>query len=132
MQLKIYNNYSDGYFINFVPYILKVKWNSDRMNYKYVKMDKYLTKLFGQPTYTYDILVYALNHSYVTITKQYYLLDLSSNARYRGHKISELIHLIEFGNLEIKGTYTISKWFKDIINQGYSYYQLYKLRNRMV
>ncbi len=132
MQLKIYDNYSDGYFINFVPYILKVKWNSDRMNYKYVKMDKYLTKLFGKPTYTYDILIYALNHSYVTITKHYYLLDLNSNARYSGHKISELINLIEFGNLDVKGTYTISKWFNDIINQGYSYYQLYKLRNRMV
>ena len=76
---------------------------------KFNKMNEILYDILGSKITAIDILTYAINNAYVGKYRNNWIIDVSSKTLYKNtnQSISSLVNLIEFGNLEVKGTNAI-------------------------
>ena len=86
---------------------------------KFNKLDKFLYNILGRDIKSVDILCYAINSAFVGKYKDNYVLDIDSKSFYANtdYTVSSLIKLIEFGNLEVKGTNALARCFNYIRNK---------------
>lgn len=73
---------------------------------KFNKVDKILYNILGRNIKAKDILFYAIKNAFVGKYRNNYVLDVDRKDKFldTDYTISSLIRLIEFGNLDVKGT----------------------------
>ena len=125
MKLKIYNPYPKDFVYNYLRDFLKGLVKSDVK--KLTKLNFYLYNTLGIGEDAYSILKYCIDCVYTSLEPNNYVLDFDSRIRYKNTKytVGQLLNLIEYGNLEIKGTHTLTKNLNYIKNNIEYIYNLY-------
>ena len=126
MELKInLNKISSEEFIEeYIPIIIESKIQSNYVNnkrrpiYKYIK-DTYKISMSSLIRKVVDSLQF-------NIYDNYEVISINPNIFIKNDKLISLVKLVDFGNLNIKGTKLFSssmKWLQDNIEGIYAFYQ---------
>ena len=111
MLFKIHKSYPKGFTKYAVPKILKRGIELLDEDKRFYSMDNYLNETLGIKSTSKEILVEALNTSYIIESNDYYNLIIGDKNIYldTDYTVEGLVHLIERGNLEVKGTDALQK-----------------------
>lgn len=81
----------------------------------YIKLNDYISQIFNVDIDCYDILKYALTHLHLNKeSNNEYVMTINSLEEISGIKVLQLCSLINYGNLEVKGTAIINKVFNAV------------------
>lgn len=128
MQFKI-NTFGDGIFLfNYIPRLFKQRLKSYYAQGKFYKVEKYLSKIkLGYSII--EVLEDIADNMFIAKTPKGVIYRVDTNKFFRDtpYTLSQLVHLIDEGNMEVKGTHLIQKIINEI-----SYYQEYYLDTYLV
>lgn len=125
MLLKLVGDYDKSFLNNYIPRKIYYQWVMANANGRYQKLDGYFQKTIDKNLTTLGILKFALNNSKIIVEEDGISLDIFLNISYMGHLLKNLLQLIEYGSIEVKGTYTISKAFNQVKYYRDNYYKMY-------
>ena len=125
MRIRVYGNYDKDFAKKYLLRVLYKKWLGEYSNGKYFNMDNYL-KTLSRKLKTINILKFALNNSSIVQLDNGVEIEFDESLNYGGFPLKQLLQLIEYGNLEVKGTFTISRGSNNI-----RYYSDYYFRDYM-
>lgn len=93
----------------------------------FYNLDKFLYNILGSEIKCIDILIYAVNNAYIGKYGNRYVLDLFNQMIYpnTNYTLSNLLSLINSGNLEVKGTNIISICYIHIRHYVEVLYEIY-------
>ena len=128
MQFRI-STYGDGeFFFEYIPRILKRRLISYCKQGKFAKIENYLDRI-NLGYNIIEVLEDVVDNMSISKTTRgvVYRLDTNKTFRDTPYMLSQLVYLIDDGNLEVKGTHLIQQ----VINEM-SYYQDYYLDTYLV
>lgn len=130
MQFNVYRKYDSQFVFRYLLNNLKIFISEDRDKGKFKKLDNFLYNTLGIEDSTYTILKWCINNSYLSVNSTYYNIDFCPRRKYKdtNYDMSQLINLIEYGNLEVSGTHTLSNHLNYIRRNMENLYHLYLAR----
>lgn len=113
MQFKIHNSYTLDFVNVAVPKIFKhyiLIFNKDG---RFYNIDNYLKNSLGINYKSVDILLFALNTSYISELNKYCIINIGNSDVFKdtNYTLKSLVNLIEDGNLDIKGSHVLGQAF---------------------
>ena len=128
MQFRLINVYPRDFVYNYLMNVLKIIRSEDKDDGKIIKINNFLYNNLGIEDDAYTIIKYCIDNAYYSVESSKHIIDFCTRNKYKDtdYRISELLNLIEFGNLEVKGTYTLTRHLNYIRNNIGSLYELYK------
>lgn len=128
MQFRI-TTFGDGIFLfNYIPRVFKRRLKSFYAQGKFAKVEKYLERIkLGYNII--EVLEDIADNMFIAKTPKGIVYRVDTNKFFRDtpYTLSQLVHLIDEGNLEVKGTHIIQQVINEI-----SYYQDYYLDTYLV
>lgn len=127
MQLWINKSFPYDFINSFLRNKIKIyigsMWGQDKLE----NIDNFLYNTLGINYSAYDILMYAIDNAEILVDTHTFKLDTEIVDEYKdtGYRIKDLLNLIEYGNLEVKGTKALSKSFNYIRNNLIILYKIY-------
>ena len=118
MQLIIGKEYNEEFVYSYIPkYIYRLVCGEEKRGL-FNSINTYLKKVLGIDYKVCDIIKDLLQRIYISNEEKYYVLDTNNVNEFRDTKrtFNELVNLIEFGNIEVKGTHILDKIFSLIHN----------------
>lgn len=118
MQLLITKKYTEDFAFNYLPLVMYNIIKEKYLKGIYKHYDLYLKNILGIKYTFLDIVRDAIKYIYCSYENTFYLLEIGSVNIFKdtSYTIKQLVDLIEFGNLEIKGTHIFTKTFNVIRN----------------
>ena len=131
MQLEMKGNFEDDFVYKVIPSIIRKKLIGQCNSPKMENMRKYFESL--KIGYTIlDVINFAVDKMYIGIDGNHIYYNLFTKKKVDGsnYSIEALLNLIEYGNLEVRGSHCIELIF-DYIRLNLKYlYSWYKDRYR--
>lgn len=131
MILKLSNNIDlTDFLTNYIPkklfnYVL-LNLNEDKL----IQLDEYLNKHLGIKESSIDIIEYGFNNMFISDTGTGFIVMIDNNILIpdSSQKLINIINLINYGNLEVRGCNIVSQAFNYVESQLNNMVLLYRLK----
>lgn len=116
MRLIINKEYPSSFILYYIPMCMKRFMLSESRSGVLRKLDEYINKTLGLKQTSLEIINELINNLYIVKQSKSYVFDtcIKDNFKNTDYTLNELINLIEFGNLEIKGSKVFERTFDKI------------------
>lgn len=129
MKLFISKDYPKRFVYSYLPKFIYRKALGELNNSTIANINKYLKDVLKINYSLKDILSECIKYIYLSEFGENYIIDLGNMNRFKDtdYRTIDLLRLIEFGNIELKGTYLITKvynFIREHCDYIYNYYYL--------
>ena len=115
-----------SFFFGYVPNVLKSRFRRERSRGKFIQIENYLDKI-NLGYNIIDILDTLIDTMSTVIEGRYVLYRVGDNRPFKDTKytLNQLLNLIEYGNLEVRGARIIQRIFNELSFNERRYYSMY-------
>ena len=126
MEFRITLPVQSSFFFGYVPNVLKSRFRRERSRGKFIQIENYLDKI-NLGYNIIDILDTLIDTMSTIIENRYVLYRVGANRPFKDTKytLNQLLNLIEYGNLEVRGARIIQRIFNELSFNERRYYSMY-------
>ena len=126
MEFRLTLPVQSSFFFGYVPNVLKSRFRRERSRGKFIQIENYLDKI-NLGYNIIDILDTLIDTMSTIIENRYVLYRVGDNRPFKDTKytLNQLLNLIEYGNLEVRGTRIIQRIFNELSFNERRYYSMY-------
>ena len=126
MEFRLTLPVKSSFFFGYVPNVLKSRFRRERSRGKFIQIENYLDKI-NLGYNIIDILDTLIDTMSTIIENRYVLYRVGDNRPFKDTKytLNQLLNLIEYGNLEVRGTRIIQRIFNELSFNERRYYSMY-------
>ena len=126
MEFRITLPVQSSFFFGYVPNVLKSRFRRERSRGKFIQIENYLDKI-NLGYNIIDILDTLIDTMSTIIENRYVLYRVGDNRPFKDTKytLNQLLNLIEYGNLEVRGARIIQRIFNELSFNERRYYSMY-------
>lgn len=128
MEFRLTLPVQSSFFFGYVPNVLKSRFRRERSRGKFIQIENYLDKI-NLGYNIIDILDTLIDTMSTIIENRYVLYRVGDNRPFKDTKytLNQLLNLIEYGNLEVRGARIIQRIFNELSFNERRYYSMYLL-----
>lgn len=126
MEFRLTLPVQSSFFFGYVPNVLKSRFRRERSRGKFIQIENYLDKI-NLGYNIIDILDTLIDTMSTVIEGRYVLYRVGDNRPFKDTKytLNQLLNLIEYGNLEVRGARIIQRIFNELSFNERRYYSMY-------
>ena len=126
MEFRLSLPVQSSFFFGYVPNVLKSRFRRERSRGKFIQIENYLDKI-NLGYNIIDILDTLIDTMSTIIENRYVLYRVGDNRPFKDTKytLNQLLNLIEYGNLEVRGARIIQRIFNELSFNERRYYSMY-------
>lgn len=126
MEFRLTLPVQSSFFFGYVPNVLKSRFRRERSRGKFIQIENYLDKI-NLGYNIIDILDTLIDTMSTIIENRYVLYRVGDNRPFKDTKytLNQLLNLIEYGNLEVRGARIIQRIFNELSFNERRYYSMY-------
>ena len=126
MEFRLTLPVQSSFFFGYVPNVLKSRFRRERSRGKFIQIENYLDKI-NLGYNIIDILDTLIDTMSTIIENRYVLYRVGDNRPFKDTKytLNQLLNLIEYGNLEVRGARIIQRTFNELPFNERRYYSMY-------
>lgn len=126
MEFRLTLPVQSSFFFGYVPNVLKSRFRKERSRGKFIQIENYLDKI-NLGYNIIDILDTLIDTMSTVIEGRYVLYRVGDNRPFKDTKytLNQLLNLIEYGNLEVRGARIIQRIFNELSFNERRYYSMY-------
>ena len=126
MEFRLTLPVQSSFFFGYVPNVLKSRFRRERSRGKFIQIENYLEKI-NLGYNIIDILDTLIDTMSTIIENRYVLYRVGDNRQFKDTKytLNQLLNLIEYGNLEVRGARIIQRIFNELSFNERRYYSMY-------
>lgn len=126
MEFRLTLPVQSSFFFGYVPNVLKARFRRERSRGKFIQIENYLDKI-NLGYNIIDILDTLIDTMSTVIEGRYVLYRAGDNRPFKDTKytLNQLLNLIEYGNLEVRGARIIQRIFNELSFNERRYYSMY-------
>ena len=126
MEFRLTLPVQSSFFFGYVPNVLKSRFRRERSRGKFIQIENYLDKI-NLGYNIIDILDTLIDTMSTIIENRYVLYRVGDNRPFKDTKYTlyQLLNLIEYGNLEVRGARIIQRIFNELSFNERRYYSMY-------
>lgn len=126
MEFRLTLPVQSSFFFGYVPNVLKSRFRKERSRGKFIQIENYLDKI-NLGYNIIDILDTLIDTMSTIIENRYVLYRVGDNRPFKDTKytLNQLLNLIEYGNLEVRGARIIQRIFNELSFNERRYYSMY-------
>ena len=126
MEFRLTLPVQSSFFFGYVPNVLKSRFRRERSRGKFIQIENYLDKI-NLGYNIIDILDTLIDTMSTIIENRYVLYRVGDNRPFKDTKytLNQLLNLIEYGNLEVRGARIIQRTFNELSFNERRYYSMY-------
>lgn len=126
MEFRLSLPVQSSFFFGYVPNVLKSRFRRERSRGKFIQIENYLDKI-NLGYNIIDILDTLIDTMSTVIEGRYVLYRVGDNRPFKDTKytLNQLLNLIEYGNLEVRGARIIQRIFNELSFNERRYYSMY-------
>ena len=126
MEFRLTLPVQSSFFFGYVPNVLKSRFRRERSRGKFTQIENYLDKI-NLGYNIIDILDTLIDTMSTIIENRYVLYRVGDNRPFKDTKytLNQLLNLIEYGNLEVRGARIIQRIFNELSFNERRYYSMY-------
>lgn len=126
MEFRLSLPVQSNFFFGYVPNVLKARFRRERSRGKFIHIENYLDKI-NLGYNIIDILDTLVDTMSTVIEGRYVLYRVGDNRPFKDTKytLNQLLNLIEYGNLEVRGARIIQRIFNELSFNERRYYSMY-------
>ena len=126
MEFRLTLPVQSSFFFGYVPNVLKSRFRRERSRGKFIQIENYLDKI-NLGYNIIDILDTLIDTMSTIIENRYVLYRIGDNRPFKDTKytLNQLLNLIEYGNLEVRGARIIQRIFNELSFNERRYYSMY-------
>ena len=126
MEFRLSLPVQSNFFFGYVPNVLKARFRRERSRGKFIQIENYLDKI-NLGYNIIDILDTLVDTMSTVIEGRYVLYRVGDNRPFKDTKytLNQLLNLIEYGNLEVRGARIIKRIFNELSFNERRYYSMY-------
>lgn len=126
MEFRLTLPVQSSFFFGYVPNVLKARFRREMSRGKFIQIENYLDKI-NLGYNIIDILDTLIDTMSTVIEGRYVLYRVGDNRPFKDTKytLNQLLNLIEYGNLEVRGARIIQRIFNELSFNERRYYSMY-------
>lgn len=128
MELVIVKNKYYSYsFVKWLTNVVRMEVMSNLSLDLLPRYEQEIYSLFNVNVNYVDVIKQALNNLQILDSNNKYIVQINSNIKYKNTNLclNTLVNLLDYGTLQIKGSYLFSNVFNNVSNNMHSYYDRY-------
>ena len=128
MELVIVKNKYYSYsFVKWLTNVVRMEVMSNLRLDLLPRYEQEIYSLFNVNVNYVDVIKQALNNLQILDSNNKYIVQINSNIKYKNTNLclNTLVNLLNYGTLQIKGSYLFSNVFNNVSNNMDSYYDRY-------
>lgn len=128
MELVIVKNKYYSYsFVKWLTNVIRMEVMSNLRLDLLPRYEQEIYSLFNVNVNYVDVIKQALNNLQILDSNNKYIVQINSNIKYKNTNLclNTLVNLLNYGTLQIKGSYLFSNVFNNVSNNMDSYYDRY-------
>ena len=128
MELVIVKNKYYSYsFVKWLTNVVRMEVMSNLNLDLLPRYEQEIYSLFNVNVNYVDVIKQALNNLQILDSNNKYIVQINSNIKYKNTNLclNTLVNLLDYGTLQIKGSYLFSNVFNNVSNNMDSYYDRY-------
>lgn len=128
MELVIIKNKYYSYsFVKWLTNVVRMEVMSNLRLDLLPRYEQEIYNLFNVNVNYVDVIKQALNNLQILDSNNKYIVQINSNIKYKNTNLclNTLVNVLDYGTLQIKGSYLFSNVFNNVSNNMDSYYDRY-------